>query len=74
MSVDQRKLISVIRSSVNTSVDRYDGYREDLFDYLSQIVMLEREHLHRATQIQKKITDRIEALGRLIGKHGDFGL
>ena len=73
MAVDQRKLVSVMRSAVSMSVDRYDGYQEDLFDHLSQIIMLEREHLHQATQIQKKISDKIEALGKLITKHGGFG-
>ena len=49
---------------------RYAGYHDDLFDYVAQIVMLEREHEKKATQIQKKVTDRVDALGVLIDKRG----
>ena len=71
MPIDQRKLISVMRSEVDEAIGRYDGYRHELFDYVSQIVMLEREHLRRATVIQKKVNDRIESLGLLIAKKGE---
>ena len=70
MAVDQRKLIAVIKSAVEEAEPRYDGYRDDLFDYVAQIVMLEREHEKRATQIQKKVTDKVDALGTLIDKRG----
>jgi hypothetical protein len=70
MAVDQRKLIGVIKSAVDEVEGRYDGYRDDLFDYVAQIVMLEREHEKRATQIQKKVTDKVDALAALIDKNG----
>ena len=70
MAVDQLKLISVMREAVGTVSLRYPGYKEELFDYLSQIVMLEREHERRATAIQKKVGDRVAALGLLIDKKG----
>ncbi len=70
MAVDQRKLISVIKLAVEEVEGHYDRYHDDLFDYVAQIVMLEREHERRATQIQKKITDKVDALGVLIDKNG----
>lgn len=70
MTVDQRKLIDVLKSVVDSIESRYDRYHRDLFDHVAQIVMLEREHERRATQIQKKVTDKVEALGTLIGKNG----
>lgn len=70
MAVDQRKLIAVIKSAVTDVEHRYDRYHDDLFDYVAQIVMLEREHEKRATQIQKKVTDKVDALGTLIDKNG----
>jgi hypothetical protein len=73
MAVDQRKLISVIKSAVQNIEERHPGYNNELFDYVAQIVMLEREHEQRATQIQKKVTDRIDALGTLIDKQGGGG-
>jgi hypothetical protein len=66
MAVDQRKLIAVIKTSVGEVEARYDRYHEDLFDHVAQIVMLEREHERRATQIQKKVTDKVHALAKLI--------
>lgn len=66
MAVDQRKLIAVIKSAVDEVEVRYDRYHEDLFDHVAQIVMLEREHERRATQIQKRVTDKVHALAKLI--------
>lgn len=73
MAVDQRKLIAVMREAVAGVDERYGGYRTDLFDHVAQIVMLEREHERKATQIQKKVGDKVGALGTLIDKkaHGD---
>lgn len=71
MAVDQRKLIAVMRQAVESTEERYVGYRSDLFDYVAQIVMLEREHERKATQIQKKIGDRVGALGTLIDKKAE---
>ncbi|MEZ5310395.1 MAG: hypothetical protein R2735_07355 [Microthrixaceae bacterium] len=70
MAVDQRKLIEVIKSAVEKVEGRYDRYHDDLFDYVAQIVMLERQHEKRATQIQKKVSDKVDALGLLIDKNG----
>ena len=71
MIVDQRKLIDVLKSAVYDVEARYDDYHRDLLDHVAQIVMLEREHEKKATQIQKKVTDKVEALATLIGKSGD---
>jgi hypothetical protein len=68
MAVDQRKLIAVLHDAVDKRIERYSGYRKDLLDHVAQIVMLEREHERRATQIQKKVSDKVEALGILIAK------
>jgi len=70
MTVDQRKLITVLKTAVGDVESRYEGYHNDLFDYVAQIVMLEREHERRATQIQKKVSDRVDALGGLLERHG----
>ena len=68
MAVDQRKLITVIKSAVSEVEDRHPGYRDVLFDYVAQIVLLEREHEKKATQIQKRVSDKIEALATIIDK------
>ena len=68
MAVDQLKLIAVLRSAIDSAPDRYRGYHTDLLDHVSQIVLLEREHERKATQIQKKVNDKIDALSVLIDK------
>lgn len=68
MAVDQMKLITVLKGAVSTVEAHYKGYPSDLFDFVAQIVMLEREHQQRAVQIQKKVSDRIDALSILIGE------
>jgi hypothetical protein len=70
MAVDQQKLITVIKAAVDGVENRYAGYHGDLFDYVAQIVLLEREHEKKATQIQKKVSDKVDALGTLIDKRG----
>lgn len=68
MTVDQQKLIAVMRDAVAGVEERFPEYRTDLFDYVAQILLLEREHERKATQIQKKVSDRVSALGTLIDK------
>lgn len=57
-----------MQDAVGKVEERYPGYRADLTDLVSQIVMLEREHERKATQIQKKVGDKVTALGALLDK------
>lgn len=70
MTVDHKKLIDVLKAAVNDTEARYERYHGDLLDHVAQIVMLEREHDRRATQIQKRVTDKVDALATLIDKNG----
>lgn len=74
MATDQRKLVTVLKAAVADLDEPFPGYRDELFDYVAQVVMLEREHERRATQIQKKVSDKIDALGRLIDARGGSAL
>lgn len=73
MSVSQQKLLKVLRAQV-AEIDestRINGYQKQLFDTLAQIVVLEQEHLEASTQIQKKVTDKTQALGQFL-VHGKW--
>lgn len=72
MAVNQQKLLAVLRAQVNliSEAHRVVGYRDDVFETLSQIVVLERENLAARTQIQKKVTDQIQALATVLVTHG----
>jgi hypothetical protein len=72
MAVKQTKLISTLRSKVEEidETARVPGYHKQLWEALSQIVMAEREHKEAATQIQKKVTDRVIVLGTHLHTEG----
>lgn len=69
MAVDQRKLIAVMRAAVTEVNPHYEGYHDDLFNCVHDIVMFEREHERRATRIQKKVNTRVKYLGDRIVRH-----
>ncbi len=68
MTVSERKLLKVLRTHVSMldESNRVPGYRDDVLETLAQIVILEKENLEARTQIQKKITDQANALGRVL--------
>jgi hypothetical protein len=72
MTVSQQKLLTVLRDQVEQidEADRVGGYRKDVLETLAQIVVLEKEHLEARTQIQKKITDKAQALATVLLKAG----
>ena len=72
MTVSQQKLLAVLREQVDRidEADRVPGYRGDVLETLAQIVVLEKEHLEARTQIQKKITDKAQALATVLLKAG----
>lgn len=72
MTVTQEKLLTVLRAKVQEFDEgtRIPGYRQRLIEALAQIVLLERENLEAGTQIQKKVTDQTQALGRLLSDSG----
>lgn len=72
MSVSQQKLLAVLKEKVRDIDEamRVPRYQTDLFDTLTQIVLLERSHLESATQISKKVGDKSEALGAVLVKMG----
>ena len=72
MLVTQQKLITVLSDQIDQIDEdtRVEGYRHDLFDILGQIVMLEKEHLESRTQIQKKVSDKAQALATTLLREG----
>ena len=45
---------------------RFKGYKKELYETLIEILMLERSHLTAKTTIDKKVGDKIDALGYFI--------
>ena len=70
MTVGEQKLLAVLREQVEAIEERMPGYRGHVLETLAQIVVLEREHLEARTQIQKKISDKAQALAMILMKAG----
>jgi len=68
MTVSQEKLLAVLREKVE-AIDEYTrvkGYKKSVFLSLAEIVVLERQHRQSAIQIQKRVSDQCQALGRIL--------
>lgn len=71
MAVTQRALLDTLAAKVDAVDERYAGYRDDLLEHLSDILMYERENVARATAIQQKVTAKTQALGVLVRSKAD---
>jgi len=72
MAVNTSHLVEVMRRQVD-AVDesvRVPEYRRMLLDSLAELILAEREHRQRATNINQRTTDVCETLG---GKLHDAG-
>ena len=66
MPLNDRKIISIILEQCATIDERCEGYREEILDVISDILVYERGHRVSATNIQKKINDKCNAAGRFL--------
>ena len=63
MPLNERKIISIILDECKNIEERYDGYKEEMLEVISDILQYEREHRISRTDIQKKINDKCNAAG-----------
>lgn len=68
MPLNERKVLDIIISECKTMEERCKGYQSELIDVIAEIITLERQHLVQATNIQKKINDKLNASGRLLAE------
>lgn len=61
-----KKIIPIILRECNGLEERFDGYPKKVTAAVTDILDYERQHRVSATNIQKKINDRIYALARLL--------
>ncbi len=66
MPLNDRKIISIIISQCNEIEERCEGYREEIIEVISDILLYERGHRVSATNIQKKINDKFNATARFL--------
>ena len=66
MPLNDRKIISIILEQSRQVEERCKGYREEIVDVISDVIVYERQHRVQATNIQKKIDDKCDAAARFL--------
>lgn len=68
MPINDRKIISIILQESEKVESRCEGYHEAIIEGIGDIIAFEREHNVVATNVQKKITDKCNAIGRFLSE------
>ena len=68
MPLNERKIINILLEECKTIEKRCDGYQEELVELISEIIIAERQHRIQGTNIQQKISDRCNAVGRFLAE------
>ena len=68
MSLNDRKIVSIILEQCSELEERCEGYRDEMIAVLSDVIEYERRHRVEATNIQKKINDKCNATARFLAE------
>lgn len=68
MAIAQRLLVEVIKQECRQAPERVSGYRQELLIAVGDILLAERQHAVRATQIQQQVEDLCERLGDYLAR------
>lgn len=68
MPLNERKIITIILEECKTVEERCDGYQEELVNIVTDIIATERQHRVQGTNIQQKINDKCNAMGRFLAE------
>lgn len=66
MPLNEMKIITIIKEEVHKVGDFVPGYKNDLITTIAEIVSDERQNRVVGTRIQQKVTDKIDAMGRIV--------
>ncbi len=66
MALKQELIVKIILEQSANIEERCPGYREELIETISDIVLFERQHRIQGTNIQQKISDKCNATGRFL--------
>lgn len=74
MPLNERKIISIILEECDGIEERCNGYREEVREVITDILMHERGHRVSRTHIQKKVNDRCNAAARFLIRERDLDM
>lgn len=66
MPLNDRKIVAIILEQCQRIEERCDGYRDAIVDAISDILEEEYNHRISATNIQKKINNKCNAVARFL--------
>jgi hypothetical protein len=68
MPLNEKKIITIILDEGKGIEERCEGYREELMEVITDIITAERQHRVAATNIQQKIIDKCNTIGRFLSE------
>jgi hypothetical protein len=68
MPLNDRKIISIILEEAQSLPERCAGYREEVVAAIGDVLEYERQHRVAGTNIQQKINDKCNAVGRYLAE------
>jgi hypothetical protein len=68
MSLNRKMIAKIIIEQVNQIDERCSGYRDNISDAVTDILLLERQDKISHTNIQQKINDKCNAAGRFLAE------
>ncbi len=68
MPLNDKKIISILLEESAKVEDRCKGYRAEIIDVITDVIVYERQHRVQGTNIQKKINDKCNAAGRYLAE------
>ena len=71
MPLNPGKILSIILDECESIEERYEDYKKDFVDLISDIIDDERKHLAQGTNIQQQINDKCNAAGNLLAEKRD---
>ncbi|MBW1766578.1 MAG: hypothetical protein JRJ65_05940 [Deltaproteobacteria bacterium] len=69
MPLIQKKIVSIISDQCKNLDEKCRGYRDQIFNTVADILVLERQHRIRSINIQQKINDKCVATGRFLAEN-----
>ena len=66
MPLNEKKIISIISMEFAEIEERCEGYRDEIIQVVTDILLYERGHRVSKTNIQQKINEKCNAAGRFL--------
>ena len=68
MPLTQQKIINIILNECKSIEEKCDGYKEELVEVITDIIVLESQHRVQGTNIQQQINNKCNAAGHFLAE------